>query len=169
MVDLWLFDLIRIVPLLIIFAIAAYQDLTRTVRVKDGQETFVCGTVTNKLWLYTPFGLIVTVIQLSIVTPLIPLSIASIILSWTVATLFFMFNGWGGADAKAFMMLSVSMPVMPIWSSLFPVPLPFTVLFVSCACAVVYGLLKKSTVPFKERKVRFLPFMFAGLIISFFL
>ena len=164
-------EVARFIPLMLILAVAAYQDLTKTVTAVDENtgETFTCGSVSNKLWRYAPFGLALTVLELFYLSPLILLSVVSIVVSVIVACIFFVFHGWGGADAKAFMLIGVSAPLMPLWGSLFPLPLPFVVLFVSCACAVAYGLLKRSSVPFMRRKVRFLPFMFVGLLVSIFI
>ena len=86
--------------------------------------------------------------------------------------LLFVLHGWGGAVGKAFMVIAASAPLFPHWGILYIMPfpfgmLPFTVLFVSCASAVGYALLKPSNVPLKERKVRFLPFMLVGLIVAF--
>lgn len=165
---LLILEVARFAPLLILLAVAAYQDLTKTVTVEDGKGgVFKCGEVSNKLWLYTPIGLALTVLQLYFFAPLTVLSVLSVGMSCLAAIVLFVFRGWGGADAKAFMMIAVSMPLMPFWSGLFPVPLPFTVLFVSCLGAVVYGLLQRSTVPFARRRVRFLPFIFAGLVVAF--
>jgi Flp pilus assembly protein protease CpaA len=161
-----LLDLIRFVPLILILLFASYQDLTRTVKAKFGVAEFECGTVSNRLWFYAPFGLMLTLVELAFYPVLIGLSLVSIVFGVAAAVLLFRFGGWGGGDAKAFMTVAVSAPLVPVWSVLFPLPLPFFVLFLSCGLAVVYGLMKKSRVPFRQRTVRFLPFMFIGLVIT---
>lgn len=161
-----LFGLIRFVPLILVLLFASYQDLTRTVKAKLGGAEFECGVVSNKLWFYAPFGLALTLIELAFYPGLIVLSLVSVFFAVAAAVLLFRFGGWGGGDAKAFMTIAVSAPLVPIWGVLFPLPLPFFVLFVSCGLAVFYGVVKKSKVPFRRRTVRFLPFMFIGLVIT---
>jgi Flp pilus assembly protein protease CpaA len=161
-----LFDLVRFVPLIIVLLFASYQDLTCTVKAKNADTEFECGVVSNRLWLYAPFGLALTLVELTFYPVLIGLSVVSAVFAVVVAVLLFRFGGWGGGDAKAFMTVAVSAPLVPVWGLMFPLPLPFIVLFVSCGLAVAYGLLKKSSVPFRKRTVRFLPFMFIGLVIA---
>lgn len=157
------FDLIRFIPLLLVIGYAAKSD-------------FKCGSVRNRIWLYFPMGLALSVIYTVCFFSwgLLLMELFSFGFAATMGLLLMVLHGWGGADMKAFIVIGASTPLFPIWGMLYPLPfpfgmLPFLVLFVSCAASVAYAIIKKNGEPFKERKVRFLPFMLAGLIVAFIL
>jgi Flp pilus assembly protein protease CpaA len=95
------FDIIRLALLSIVIGYAAYSD----------HKT---GEVANKVWIYAPFGLSLTFIQLAIdpvqFLPAILSFVATVVISLTL----FYVGGWGGADAKAFLTIGASMPITPI-------------------------------------------------------
>ena len=163
MVLLWIFDVARFIPLLVVMAYASKSDLKT-------------GYVRNRFWLYFFVGA-----SLTLVATLLDFNVGLVVmeaLSFGFAAFFglllYVLNGWGGADAKAFIVIGASMPLFPRWGLLYALPfpfgtLPFLVLFTSCALAVAYAVVKPSDVPMKQRKVRFLPFMFVGLVVAFIL
>lgn len=139
----WL-TLARLIPLLAVFAVAAYQD-------------FRHGEVSNKVWLYAPFGLALTLADLFLYTPFLwPYTLTSIL--FTVAfglILFYFTRGFQGADAKALITLSVSFPLGGfLW-------------FYPLTAFMFAGLLVGLAWLFHKRKtVRFLPYLFFGMLIG---
>lgn len=160
MIDAILFDLARFIPLILFLIYPALLDIEK-------------GEVPNRVWRYILYGGAITTLELIYFN-----SLALLIVDLTIIAVFsflgyllFALNGWGGADAKAFMVISVSAPMLPTWGIIngsgFPFTmLPFIVLFTSCLGACIYALAKKTNVPFSKRKVKFLPFMLIGLIIA---
>lgn len=144
-----LLTLARLIPLLAIFGYAAYQD-------------FRHGEVSNKVWLYMPVGLALTVVDLVLFTPFLwAYTLVSII--FTVAfglILFYFTRGFQGADAKALITLSVSFPLGGfLW-------------FYPLAAFVFAGLvLALKTLAFRQRvslvsEARFLPYLYAGMLLA---
>lgn len=149
----WALELTRFFPLLIIFGYAAYKD----------HKT---GEVPNKIWLYAIIGGTITTIETYILFSAILAFLTVMIISASVVIGFLAFLlGGGGADSKAFMTLGLSAPFVPLWSLIWPIPLPFLAMLIACILALPILLLKKSDEPFRKRKIRFLPFMFVGLIV----
>lgn len=159
-------DYVKMLPLLFILIVAAYQDLTRSVKVQTDKEVFVCGEVSNRLWLYLPVGFGLLLAELFLIPNLVLFAVGSLVFSIVVGFLLYGLHGWGGADLKAFLLVGFCMPVFPLRSFLFPFPLPFLVLLVACLSMVLYVGLKKSDVPFGKRKVRFMPFILLGYIVA---
>ena len=150
----WALELTRFIPLISVMGYAAWKD-------------YKTGSVPNKIWLYSIFGGILTVIQLIYLFSLPFLAINLVFMLGAVGFAFLIFIvGSGGADSKALITLGVSAPLVPIWSILWPMPLPFLTFFIGSVLCLPLLLTKKSSEPFWKRSIRFLPFMFIGLIIS---
>jgi Flp pilus assembly protein protease CpaA len=153
-----LLELTRFLPLSLVMLYAAFHD-------------YRTGLVPNKIWLYAIVGGALTIIETALFysVGLLVLSLVSIVASVAVGFLTFGLGG-GGADAKALMTLGVSVPVFPLWSFLWPMPLPLAALLVASVVTLVYAVVKpKRDVPFVKRKIRFLPFLFIGLMVCVFL
>lgn len=147
-----LLELMRFIPLLAAMGYAAYLD-------------YKTGEVPNSVWKYTIIGGTITALETALFFSLPLLLINLIVIAICIGLGFFMFKlGGGGADSKAFMMISISAPLFPLWSFLWPIPLPFVVLFIACIFALPPLILRKSKDPFWQRKIKFIPFMFVGLI-----
>lgn len=148
-----LLELMRFVPLIAVMAYAAILD-------------YKTGEVPNKIWRYTIIGGAITALETIIYFSLPLLLLNLIVIAISVALGFLMFKlGGGGADSKAFMMIAISAPLFPYWSFLWPIPLPFVVLFVACIFALPPLILRKeSKDTFWQRKIKFIPYMFIGLI-----
>ena len=154
------FELIRFTLLTSIMIYAAYSDY----KTKE---------VPNKTWLYILIGGALTLVETKLQgfnTDIVFTTVFSIITVLVIGLMFFYTNQWGGADTKAFITIGVSAPLFPVWTILHNIPFPFSsfpflVLFSSSTIAVIYILIVKSNVPLKQRKIKFLPFMLAGLIL----
>jgi preflagellin peptidase FlaK len=147
-------ELIRFIPLAVVMGYAALKD-------------WRFGEVPNKVWLYAIFGGIVTVLETVLFFSWGLLLLNSIYIGFAVlqAFLLLFIGGWGGADTKALITMGVSAPIVPAWGILYPFPLPLLALVLGCAVALPYGVFKKSDVSVLKRKVKFLPFLFIGLLI----
>jgi Flp pilus assembly protein protease CpaA len=145
-------ELIRFIPLCIVMGYAAYLDYKH-------------GEVPNKIWLYTIIGASLTLTETLLLFSwaLTAITIFSIGISLAIAFLTFGIGG-GGADAKALITLGFSAPLFPLWGYW---PLPFTifVLLAGSAMALPFILLRKSKDSIWKRKIRFLPYLFIGLIV----
>lgn len=148
-----LLELTRFIPLTLVMLYAAFQD-------------YRTGLVSNKIWLYSFIGGALTLVETAMFysVGLFILSLISVVASFAVAFLTFGIGG-GGADAKALMTLGVCAPVFPLWSLLWPMPLPLASLLVASAVTLIYAAVKpKREISFMKRKIRFLPFLFIGLL-----
>ena len=152
-------ELARFIPLCLLIGYAAVLDQRTT-------------NVPNTVWRYAVIGFTLTMIDaatnLNLNMFLYELAIIgfSIVLSYGI----FALGGWGGADSKAFMTIAASAPLFPSWSIFnnlsFPFSvLPFGVLFVASTLVLAYTLYIKSDEPLKQRRIKFMPFMFISLII----
>ncbi len=139
----WL-TIARLIPLLIVFAAAAWQDYHK-------------GEVSNKLWLYAPAGLTLTVAELVLFTPFLfwYAIISMTFVSVFSLVLFYCVDGFGGADAKALVTLSVS---FPLGGFLWFYPLAALV-FAGLLVGIVY-LFKRGVV------VRYLPYLYVGMLLA---
>jgi preflagellin peptidase FlaK len=153
-------DLARFIPLCLIIGYAAYSDW----KTKE---------VTNKLWLYAIPGLSLTIIETMFFlnSSFLILELLSIGFTIIIGYLFFALKQWGGADAKALMTIGLSAPLFPTWGILYnsPIPLnmfPFITLSIASTLTIIYTILTKSNIPLKQRKIKFMPFMLAGIIIA---
>lgn len=162
---LWQFQLIRLVPLLAVFAYAAYRD-------------YKTGEVPNKIWFYAPLGAALTLLEVYVFTPsLIWILILPImaVLSVFSLGLFFICDHiqqlrkseaviFGGADSKALIVLALSMPLSPVFCfyvGLFPL-----VAFVLGAFLCGIHLLIKQKSLGLNSNVRFLPYLFLGILLA---
>jgi Flp pilus assembly protein protease CpaA len=145
-------ELLRFLPLCAIMGYAAYLD-------------YKTGEVPNKIWLYTIFGGTLTLIEtLALFSwSLVIITLFSIGISGALGLSTF-FIGGGGADAKALITLGFSAPLFPLWG-FWPLPFTIFVLFAGSALALPFMLLKKSKDSVWKRKIRFLPYLFIGLIV----
>lgn len=146
-------ELLRFLPLIAVMGYAAYKD-------------YRTGEVSNGLWRYIIYGFALTVVEVAVTHNL---SLLLFDISIMVVCVVFGFAsfwlGSGGADAKAIMVLGFSAPVVPVWSWLYPLPLPFIVLLLASAMSLPF-FIKKTNTPMMKRKIKFLPFMFIGLLVS---
>jgi hypothetical protein len=145
---LWL-TFARLIPLLTVFGYAAQQD-------------FRHGEVSNKVWLYAPLGLALTLLDLALYSPFLwSYTLVSIV--FTVAfglILFYFTRGFQGADAKALITLSVS---FPLGGFLWFYPLAAFV-FAGFVLAVKMLVSKQRVTLVSE--VRFLPYLLAGMLLA---
>lgn len=137
------FTIARLIPLLIVFAVAAMQDYRK-------------GEVSNKLWLYAPVGLALTVVELALFSPYLFWYAVACMVFVAVFSLAMFFMGWvGGADSKALITLSVSFPVGGVF------------LFYPLASLMFAGLLVLACFVFhRKREVRYLPYFYAGMLLA---
>lgn len=136
--------IIRIVFLLIIFGYAAYQDHRH-------------GLVSNKVWLYGFIGGPLAYVDLFLSMPnLWWFAVASTVSTCTISLAMFYFtNGFQGADTKALIVLALSFPLGGVF------------LFFPLGCFIIAGFTVGAKSLFtKKREVRFLPYLYAGLIIN---
>lgn len=141
---IWL-QVVRFVPLLILFAYAAYMDHRQ-------------GWVSNRVWLYTPVGFALLLVELYF-TPhvaLYALAVAGFCVAFGFGLFYF---GLGGADCKALMMLGLCYPLTP---SMLALPL-----FALVLGSLLVGLrfLVSGGKGGLKGKVRFLPYYFVGLLL----
>jgi len=146
LITMLLLTLARLIPLLAVFGYAAHQD-------------FRHGEVSNKVWLYAPAGLALTMLDTVLYTPFLwPYTATSII--FTVAfglILFYFTRGFQGADAKALITLSVSFPLGGfLW-------------FYPLAAFVFAGFLvglKFLLTRHRKVHVRYLPYLYVGMLLA---
>ncbi len=140
------FDAVRFSLLAMVIGYAAYMD-------------HKYGEVANKVWIYAPFGLALTLMQLAFEPQqLLPATlsfVATIAISFTL----FYIGGWGGADAKAFLTIGACLPITPFVPFNLLFMLPLNVILVSAVLAFAAGKVKRTGA------VRFLPYVFVSLFI----
>ena len=152
--ELWQFQLIRIIPLLAVFAYAAFRD-------------YKFGEVSNKVWLYAPIGLALTLLELYLFTPALStftLSVMVVMVAFSFGLFFFANGLCGGADSKALITLSLSLPLSPIFSvylGIYPL-----IAFVLAALLVALKFIATKGKGGIKVKVRFLPYLFIGMLIA---
>ena len=144
------FEFTRFIPIILILAYAAICD----------HKT---GHVPNQTWKYAPFGLISTILTLLFYPNLLTLTATSIALTTTLSLTLFYLGIWGGADAKALITIALCTPLTPLWST--PTMLPLMALALAGPIAITYTLVKQPK-QFLHAKVRYLPFILAGYIIT---
>jgi Flp pilus assembly protein protease CpaA len=140
------FTVARYIPLLIVFGVAAYQDFKK-------------GEVSNRVWLYAPFGLALTLIELFVYSPFLwSYTLVSMIFTAVFGLILFYFTKeFGGADAKALITLSVSFPLGGF------------LLFYPFAALVFAGFLVGLKYLFsrhRKSRVRYIPYLFIGMLIA---
>jgi Flp pilus assembly protein protease CpaA len=141
-----IFDLLKLAPVAAILFVAAKQDRKH-------------GEVKNKLWLYAPIGLTLSLIEYAIIyPPLLLMATISATLAITLSLGVFYVGGWGGADSKALITVGVSAPLTPV---IFGANmLPLSLLWVSSLVAIVYSLAAH------KKTIRFMPCFFVGFIVA---
>jgi len=145
-------ELARFIGICCVMGYAAYSD----------HKT---GEVPNKLWLYVLFGVSLTILETILYFNMAIFIYEILIMGACLLVGFLSFGiGAGGADAKAIMTIGFSAPLFPIWGY-FPMPLPLFALFIGSTLAIPFIIFKKSKEPLNKRKIRFLPFLFFGLLI----
>ncbi len=148
-------ETIRFLTVIIILAYASYCD------IKTGQ-------VPNKTWIYTPIGLAMTTLSLLVYPILTALTLVSITMATALSLLLFYFGAWGGADAKALILIAVCTPLYPLWHTLTYTPfllLPLTTLLIASPIAIIAATIRKPK-DLLHAKIRFLPFTLTGYIIT---
>ena len=153
--SLWQFELIRILPLLILFGYAAYSD----------HKT---GEVSNKVWLYTPIGFALTLLEVYLYTPSLAVfafSVMGVIAALSLGLFFFSKGLIGGADSKALLCLSLCLPLSPsfcVYIGIYPL-----VAFALAAFTVTAkSILINKSFNLVKVKVRFLPYLFVGMLLA---
>ena len=144
-------EVLRFIPLLFILSYAAYSDHKTSY-------------ASNKLWLYAPIGLASTVLTLFLYPQLTTLTIISTIATTTLSLILFYVGAWGGADAKALITIALATPLTPIWGTPITI-LPLIVIAIAGPIAITYTISKHPKNLLKA-KVRYLPFLLAGYIIT---
>lgn len=152
--DLWLFQIIKVIPLLLLFAYAAYSD-------------YKTGEVSNKVWLWTPGGFALTLIELYMYTPTLAVFTfvsMGVLVAISLGLFFFSKGLVGAADSKALVMLSLCLPFSPVfclYAGLFPL-----LAFVLAAFLVALKFFASRGRGGLRGKVRFLPYLFIGLLLA---
>ena len=147
-----LFNTLRFAPLIIIIGYAALSDRR-------------CGEVANKVWLYTPFGLLLTITSIYLQPETAYPALLSITATTVLALALFYLGGWGGADSKAFLTIAACMPITP-FNLKTPIPMyPLAIVFIAAILSFIGGLKQKNT-PWMKRQVRFLPYTLPALFIA---
>ena len=146
----WLIlDLARLVPVFVVLVAAALQDIR-------------FGEVTNKLWLYAPFGFTFMFIEYALLGwGLLPYAFLSLTVSLVAVYLVqrFVKRGWGGADTKALITIALSYPVAPIY--LFYQPLvPLFTLWAASVLAFTVMVAKR------KKETRFIPYLLVGFALA---
>lgn len=139
-------ELLRVVPLLFLFFYLAIQDYRK-------------GHVQNLV--FVPFfvsGLLLTSTALVLDPSLILQSCLVAGFAILFGTMLYHVGAWGGADLKALIVLEVTLPTLPGASPLALIGL--TTLLFGSLLAIAYGLARR------QIKIRFLPSMFAGLVLA---
>ncbi len=129
-----------LLPLLFLLGCAAYQD-------------FRFGEVSNKLWVYTPVGLVLFLLAYTSWNSLVWMLVFALF----SCGLFYV--GFGGADSKALLMVSLCYPL-----NFFPI--------IVFAGACVLSVLKFIVTGSKDglrKQVRFVPYMFVSMLFILFI
>lgn len=141
---IYLFDLLKFIPLILILTIAAFQDLNT-------------GEAKNTLWLYTPIGLTLTLIELYFMPSLAVSFGTATALTVILSLMLFYVGAWGGADTKAFLMIAVSAPLTPILTGYSTIT-ALTTLAIAALSALPVVAIKR------QKTIRYLPFILIGVI-----
>lgn len=144
-------ELIRFIPIIIILIYAALSD-HKTSHVQ------------NQAWKYAPAGLILTILTIIFYPNLLTTTLISIALTTLLSLLLFYLRMWGGADAKALILIALSTPLTPLWHT--PITyLPLVTLAIAGLIAIAYTIIKHPK-NFLKAKVRYIPFLLTGYIIT---
>ena len=131
-----------------------------------GIQDFLYREVSNKTWLiFTPIGLFLTLLDLT--TSLKHLDVfVSIMVTVVFSVFVWVVGGFGGADMKGLITLSLLMPMGFNGSTPF---FSLVVLVFSCVIAnvhILYTILKRKSV--KSLEIPLMTYTFFGIIISLF-
>ena len=148
----WL-DLARIIPLAVVVGYAAYKDIKY-------------GEVSNKVWLYTPIGFALTLLSCFLNPQTFVLSLISIGATTLIAFTIFYLNGWGGADAKAFLMIGASLPITPFLQLNLVFMYPLNVIWVCAVTSFIVNFIRKRGKISKQDNTRFLPYVLLAMVLA---
>ena len=141
------FDLFRLLSLFVVIGYAALLD-------------YKTSEVPNKIWIYAPTGLCLTLIEICYIPSLLIPALISLVFTIPIAFLLFYIGGFGGADAKALITIAVSFPLSPLLFQGSMFLYPINVLLFSSMLALFVGLAKH------KKMIQFLPFMTIGMVIA---
>lgn len=154
-IALWQFQLLRVIPLIVLFAYAGYKD-------------FKTGEVSNKVWLYAPIGLVLTILEMVFFTPSLAVFTFTVMIVMALFCfgLFFFSHGLiGGADSKALVTLCLCMPLSPslcVYVGVYPL-----IAFALAAFVLVFKkIFINKEFNLWQIKSRFLPYLFLGMLIA---
>jgi Flp pilus assembly protein protease CpaA len=143
---LWL-QIVRFIPLLILFGYAAFMDHKQ-------------GWVSNRVWLYTPVGFALLLVELWFTPHVASYALAVAVFCVVFGFGLFYLGGLGGADCKALMMLGLCYPLTPGMLAL-----PLFALVLGALLVGVKFIVQGGKGGLKG-KVRFLPYFFVGLMVA---
>jgi Flp pilus assembly protein protease CpaA len=134
---------------IIFLSYSAYSDL----KIRE---------VSNRVWvIYLPLSVVVLMLKLFLDQRLLTISVISIAATTCLSLIMFYIGIFGGADAKAFICLSVALPTNPFSKSLFlslnpifPVMVLYTTYFLS-ASTIFYVVSRNVTWKYVKRKQLF--------------
>lgn len=143
-------DLLRLIPLLIVFGYAAWQD-------------HKIGEVSNWVWMYVVIGFALTVYELTIIPEaLLRASISAGVAVGFGLLMFYLFGDkgkWGGADTKAIITLALSYPLTPAWLGQVTF-FPFIAMWFAAMILLVSFFRRRKT------HYRYLPYLFCGIVLA---
>jgi hypothetical protein len=156
---IWL-DITRLALLATVIGYAAYKDHTTTHKFIHNGEPVECGEVSNKVWLYAPFGLALTLVAYSLMPEQLVFASLSFVATLFIVLVLFYIGGLGGADAKAFLTIALCMPITPFTRFNLFFMYPLNILLVSVLMAFFVGLIRK------KKFVRFLPYVSVAMFLA---
>jgi Flp pilus assembly protein protease CpaA len=146
---LLVFDLAKFVPLVAVLTLAAIQD-------------YKTGEVQNRLWLYAPIGLTLSIIEMILCPGLaVAMGIAAAVTAAISLTLFYV-GAWGGADTKAVLTIAASTPLTPL-ATIYPTVTVITTLTIASLLAVPVIVIKR------KKSIRYMPYLLIGVLGSLFI
>jgi hypothetical protein len=149
--QLILFDCLRLIPVFLIFGYAAYKDYRH-------------GEVTNRVWLYAPLGASFVLAEYLLFAPdILPLTLISMVAPSLIALGLFALNkGFGGADSKALITLSLCYPMAPAYLAF----IPGYALIIFCFASLISIIMMAIK---RQRTIRYLPYVLFSLTFFVFL
>lgn len=121
------------------------------------------GEVANKVWIYAPFALSLTLTSCALNPEQLTYTVMSFVATIAISLTLFYVGGWGGADAKAFLTIGAAMPVTPFIAPNFMFMYPLTIILVSSLLAFVASRIRH------QKTIRYLPYVFVSLFIALFI
>ena len=143
---IWL-DATRLILLAAVIGYAAWKD----------HQT---GEVSNKVWIYAPFGLCLTFLNCILNPELLLVTLLSFGSATVISFTIFYLGGWGGADAKAFLTIAASLPVTPFIPFNLVFMYPLNVILISVILAFAVAKIRH------VKTVRFLPYVMVALFVA---